>query len=303
MINSDKKLLESLITKYGKSGVNSAINRLINATYKTNMLFEYKESDDIVKRFIKFLHDNLDNYIDKIIINNDSYWIDKNNTRVPDDVKPEKIKNYPDPWTYFKSDTILNIRCCFSNKMTKNNKKLYDFVNIIKDTEFSKIVHRVEVFYYDNYNLRGMTFTIFNNTHQIDNITEFYHVTDKKNIKNILYNGLIPNNETFRTKKNPQNIFSIENYTGSIFYIFPYKSLFCFSNKRKAKFIAQKMLNIDEPCLITIKYDNRYMTFYEDFLGNLDDKSKSCVYTYDKISPNNITSIMDMNTKEIIYKK
>ena len=40
MINTDKKLLETLIAKYGKSGVNLAINRLNEASSKINFSLE-----------------------------------------------------------------------------------------------------------------------------------------------------------------------------------------------------------------------------------------------------------------------
>lgn len=40
MINTDKKLLEALIFKYGKSGVNLAINRLNEASSKINFSLE-----------------------------------------------------------------------------------------------------------------------------------------------------------------------------------------------------------------------------------------------------------------------
>lgn len=40
MISNDKKLLEALISKYGKSGVNLAINRLNEASSKINFSLE-----------------------------------------------------------------------------------------------------------------------------------------------------------------------------------------------------------------------------------------------------------------------
>ena len=177
----------------------------------------------------------------------------------------------------------------FSKKFIK--KSYLDILNILKVCGYV-----ISSYSYDekkrinkqpeNNNILSDIYTYINFTlikkfdiENIDNIDNLYHVTDKKNIKNILKNGLIPKSNN-KIESHPDRIYLMSNLTGANHYLRLLEDKY--GDYSGDRFIILKI----NKKLINIKlyYDPMYLRSEK----NVEVSGFDAFYTYDNISPDSI---------------